>query len=391
MMTGHISVESESGKGSVFTVRLPQRSCGSVICGADVVNSLRDFSFSNTAITKKAQIVQERMPYGRVLVVDDVESNLYVARGLLAPYGLSIDTAKSGAEAIEKINDGGVYDIVFMDHMMPVMDGIKATNILRGSGYDRPIVALTANAITGQSEIFLSNGFNRFISKPIDSRELDIVLKEFILNSRPPVIPEETRQEKNEAAGAKRKNSSELEKYFIIDAEEAVNMLEGIYQKIDRLDGSDIESFVITVHGIKSALANIGETELSGFARELENAGKTGNSGFMTDETPLFIGKLKSLIHKLKQAETAQTAVHDSAALASGGDMLYLKEKLIEFTAACEAYNIRAAETFLNDLKQKAWPQEIDDAMKEISVNILRGEFENAVSVAERILNTPGN
>ncbi|MDR0301320.1 MAG: response regulator, partial [Treponema sp.] len=184
MMGGRISVESEEGKGSTFTVHLPQKDCGSGICGAGIAESLGNFSFSNASITKKAQVVHENMSHGRVLLVDDVESNLYVAKGMLTPYGLNIETVTSGFEAIEKIENGSVYDIVFMDHMMPGMDGIEATTKLRGTGYTRPIVALTANAMSGQAEMFLSKGFDRFLSKPIDSRELDLVLKEFIYNKR---------------------------------------------------------------------------------------------------------------------------------------------------------------------------------------------------------------
>jgi CheY-like chemotaxis protein/two-component sensor histidine kinase len=381
MMGGRILVESEAGKGSMFTVRLPQKDCGSGPCGADIAESLRNFSFNNTSITKKAQIVYEYMPYGKVLVVDDVESNLYVAKGLLIPYGLHIETAKSGLEAIEKIKDSNVYDIVFMDHMMPVMDGIVATNILRCSGYSYPIVALTANAISGQSEMFLSSGFDRFISKPIDSRELDLVLKEFIRDKKPPEIVEEARQEKYKAVITPKKDLPELKKYFIMDAEDAVSVLENIYAKINDLGDTDIESYTTAVHGIKSALRNIGEIKLSELAFELEKAGETRNFGIVADKTPVFIKKLKTLIEKLNQKKTS------NAAPASHDDILYLKEKLYEFRTACETLNIITAETVLKDLKQKTWPQEIDVAINEISEDLLSGEFKKVVSIAEKISN----
>jgi CheY-like chemotaxis protein len=294
MMGGRISVESEAGKGSEFTVRLPQKDCGSIPCGADIAESLRNFTFSNTTITKKTQIVYEHMPYGRVLVVDDVESNLYVAKGLMTPYGLHIETAKSGFEAIEKIKDGAVYDIVFMDHMMPGMDGIKAAKILRDSGYRQPIVALTANAITGQSEIFLSNGFDRFISQPIDSRELDLVLKELIRNRKPPEIA--ARREQEQAVVSPAKKLTELEKYFVMDAENAINVLEKIYAKDDNLNDTDIEFYTTAFHGIKSALRNVGETKLSEFAYELERASETRKLDIVGDKTPEFIKELKTLL-----------------------------------------------------------------------------------------------
>ena len=178
LMDGEISVESEPAQGSVFTVRLPQRDAGAGVLGQETVENLRQFRLLQD--TRKARFVREPMPYGKVLIVDDMGTNLRLAQGLMLPYGLSIDTAKSGFDAIEKVKAGNVYDIVFMDHMMPKMDGIETVKIMRGMGYKHPIVALTANAVTGQAEIFMENGFDGFISKPIDVRELNVSLNKFI-------------------------------------------------------------------------------------------------------------------------------------------------------------------------------------------------------------------
>jgi signal transduction histidine kinase/CheY-like chemotaxis protein len=183
LMNGEITVESEPGKGSVFTVRIPQEVLGSGVLGKETVDNLRDFRLGRAMQMKKApQIVREYMPHGKVLIVDDVETNLYVAKGLLAPYGLTVDTAVSGLEAIQKIKNGSTYDIIFMDHFMPVMDGIEAAKKIREMGYSGHIVALTANAITGQAEMFMENGFVDFISKPIDIRQLNAVLNKLILH-----------------------------------------------------------------------------------------------------------------------------------------------------------------------------------------------------------------
>jgi len=147
LMDGEILVESEQGKGSTFTVRLPQGIVDNGVFGKDVVDNLMQFRLGRMSQIKKApQVVREYMPYGKVLIVDDVETNLYVAKGLLSPYGLSIDTAGSGFEALEKINGGAKYDVIFMDHFMPKMDGIEAAKKIRELGYTQPIVALTANA-----------------------------------------------------------------------------------------------------------------------------------------------------------------------------------------------------------------------------------------------------
>jgi len=307
LMKGEISVDSQPGKGSVFTVRLPQRRYGDAVCGADNVQRLRDFSFNSNVITKKTQIVREYMPYGKVLIVDDVKSNLFVARGLLAPYGLHIDSIDSGIEAVEKIRKGSVYDIIFMDHMMPEMDGIEAAKLIRGMGYTRPIVALTANAIAGQAQMFLENGFDAFISKPIDTRKLNSVLKDFIRDKQPPEVVEAARREQMQKSGAKRKESpakkkkelSELEEIFLIDAGNAVNLLEKLYAKINDLGEKDMELYRVTVHGSKSALTNIGETKLSKTARKLETAAKENDIAVLSKETPAFIDALKAIIDKL--------------------------------------------------------------------------------------------
>ncbi|MCL2009034.1 MAG: ATP-binding protein [Synergistaceae bacterium] len=180
LMKGEISVKSEPDMGTIFIVRLPQGTAGGGVLGRETAEQLQNFSTGGAKQIKRAQVVFEPMPYGRVLVVDDVESNLYVVKGLLSPYKLSVDTVMSGFAAIDKIKDGKEYDIVFMDHMMPQMDGVETTKIIRGLGYARPIVALTANALVGQSDMFLANGFDGFISKPIDVRELNAALKKFI-------------------------------------------------------------------------------------------------------------------------------------------------------------------------------------------------------------------
>jgi len=306
LMKGEVSVESKAGKGSVFTVRLPQRRYSDAVCGTDNVQRLRDFNFSSNSIAKKTQIVREYMPYGKVLIVDDVKSNLFVARGLLTPYGLQIDTLDNGVEAVEKIKNGNVYDIIFMDHMMPLMDGIEATKIIRGLGYTRPIVALTANAIAGQAEVFLENGFDAFISKPIDSRKLNSILKDFIRDKQTPEVIEAARREQTqksvkgkETPEDKKKELSELEEIFLIDAGNAVNLLEGLYARINELGEKDMELYKVTVHGSKSALNNIGETKLSETALKLEQAAKEKDVAVLSKETPAFIDALKAVIDKL--------------------------------------------------------------------------------------------
>ena len=164
-MGGGISVRSEYGKGSTFTATLPQGI------------SRKEISDSEGTASKF------RAPDAKILVVDDVAINRMVAKGLLTLYEVQIRLCGSGEEAIKAVQ-AEEYDLVFMDHMMPGMDGIEATAIIRGLEDERfqklPIVALTANAISGMKEMYLKNGFNDYLSKPIDVQKLNALLEKWI-------------------------------------------------------------------------------------------------------------------------------------------------------------------------------------------------------------------
>jgi len=186
MMNGSIKVESIYGKGSAFSFRIPQKAVGNATIGRDTADALAEFTYK--AIDDNDEAFTYISHKGRrALIVDDVELNLYVAGEMLAPYEMTIDFAESGKKAIELIRDETVkYDIIFMDHMMPGIDGFEATKIIRrdiDTSYAKsvPIVALTANALVGNEEIFLNNGFQGFLSKPMDTQKLDEVLKELLV------------------------------------------------------------------------------------------------------------------------------------------------------------------------------------------------------------------
>jgi CheY-like chemotaxis protein len=149
---------------------------------ANILNGTTDsFSYSEN----NELIVRFTAPEASVLVVDDIVTNLKVANGLLLPYKMRVDLCKSGVTAIGAIQMNR-YDIVFMDHKMPDMDGIETTLKIRSMGEEDPyykevpVIALTANAVSGTKEMFMGNGFNDFLSKPIDTVKLDTILERWI-------------------------------------------------------------------------------------------------------------------------------------------------------------------------------------------------------------------
>ena len=383
MMKGTISVKSKPGEGSVFTVRIPQLRLDSAVCGAELAEKLHNFTFHSTSIGKKSQIIREYMPYGSVLVVDDVESNIYVAKGMLMSYGLKIDTATSGFETIEKINKGNVYDVIFMDHMMPKMDGMEAVKKIREMGYKNAIVALTANAIVGQAGMFMKNGFDGYISKPIDSRELNHMLNDFIRNKQPPEVVHKARLEQQQKNIRYKKNGaikpSDVEKFFVLDAEKAIDVLKNMFIQLHELNENELELYIITIHGMKSALANIGEKQLSDVALRLETAGRDKTHSVILEETSVFIKALQSLVVKYKPAEHEKT--QDTVMLEE--DRLLLQEKLADIKEACVSLNKKAAKEELNILKQKNWPQNITDVLDKLSVMLLHSAFEEASSILD--------
>lgn len=180
MMNGTIEVKSEYGKGSVFTVKIPQKILNRKPMGVFADRQKEQVSVTtDEANTFKA-------PGKKILVVDDVKMNVLVFKGLLRGTEISIDSALSGAEAIE-ITKETKYDIIFMDHLMPKMDGIEAFHAIRDDmdniNHDTPVVVLTANAIVGMRATYLEEGFAEYISKPVEQKALLKVTEELLESS----------------------------------------------------------------------------------------------------------------------------------------------------------------------------------------------------------------
>jgi CheY-like chemotaxis protein len=336
------------------------------------------------------------MPYGSILVVDDIESNLYVAKGLLAPSKLKVETASNGFEAIDKINalanqeHGSGYDIVFMDHMMPQMDGIETVTKLREQGYTATIVALTANAVAGQSDMFLKNGFNNFISKPIDVRQLNSMLKKYIRDKQPPEVVASAL-----AAGAGDQSSTvtedhsvpsaELADIFTREAAKVIGDIDAILKAAENgaIHGDDLQTYTVKVHGIKSALRAVNEDELSAAALKLEEAGNQKNIPVIAAETPGFIKKLQEVIVKLTPEKNEGDG--SGGAEISVEDRAFLNEKLLVIQKAARKFNQDAARKALGELKEKQWPPEVRELLGTIAEHLLSGDFDELIKTADMV------
>ncbi|MCL2577762.1 MAG: response regulator [Defluviitaleaceae bacterium] len=305
LMDGEIKVESKPGEGSVFSIKLPQVVSGSEVIGKETVENLRKFRQNIMRRKKSNQLVRYSMPYGSVLIVDDIKMNIYVATELMKLYKLQIDTAISGPEAIEKIKAGKVYDIVFMDYMMPVMNGMEATKSLRALGYKNPIVALTANVTSEHTNLYIENGFDSFIAKPIDIYQLDKILNELIRDKQPQDVIEAAQEEKitqdennviikidgiNTTEGVKTYGS----KVFINTLQNYVSSNRALLDSLENL--KDIDDYRISVHGIKGASYYIFANEIGDKAKALETAAENNDMKFIEKNNSYFIKDLKKLI-----------------------------------------------------------------------------------------------
>jgi signal transduction histidine kinase/HPt (histidine-containing phosphotransfer) domain-containing protein/ActR/RegA family two-component response regulator len=299
-MDGGIQVSSQYGWGSVFTVRVSQGFVSDVTIGDAVARDLQNFHYAKHKRARNEKFLRVKLPYASVLVVDDVGTNLDVARGILKPYGMRVDCVKSGREAIELIKRGETrYNAIFMDHMMPAMDGIEATQRIRdiGTEYARniPILALTANAIVGNEEMFLANGFQAFLTKPIDIMAMDAAIRRWVRNREQEAaiglgIPEEGNSP--EPAGATIFDGRSAEG---IDVERGLALYGGdgsLYLKVLRsyadntpglLDDlrdperDGLPGCALSAHSVKGASRSIGAYGLGAMAEALESAARSGD------------------------------------------------------------------------------------------------------------------
>jgi len=303
MMGGLIAVESVYGQGTTFHIIIPK--------------VLGDEALINRAGENDYKIYAQD---AKILVVDDNAVNLNVACGLLNLCKITADTAMSGQQAIEMINQNQ-YDIVFMDHMMPGMDGVEATKIIRESGVKVTIIALTANAIAGAKEEFFAAGMNDWLTKPINKALFFKMLEKWIPAEKITKAQAETIDSGDESEDSTqdefRRSIESIEGLSVQTGLERisewetyetslrllVNEIENCDKKLNKfLEAGDMRNFSIAVHGMKGALNFVGATELSLQAYDLEMASDKEDLNFCASNSPPFLKGLNRLGQSLAQA-----------------------------------------------------------------------------------------
>ena len=290
MMGGTIRVESTYGEGSVFTFALPQR-----IASCEPIGDFRA-RFEKNAPGGKNRGERFRAPEARILIVDDTRMNLTVVTSMLKKTGLQMDTAISGAEAVE-LTRTRPYDLILMDQRMPEMDGTEALRHIRaqrdGMNCETPVISLTADAVVGARERYISEGFTDYLTKPIDSAKLEVMLMKYLPDGKVTPVGKDSQIEEKPTETAER---DALLRAVGIDAEAGLFYCQGdasLYQTILRdyahgaavkamslrrhFEEGDWVEYAVQAHAIKSTSKMIGASSLSDLAAALEQSANNGD------------------------------------------------------------------------------------------------------------------
>jgi CheY-like chemotaxis protein len=333
------------------------------------------------------------------LVVDDVQTNLDVARGMLKPYGMIVDCVDSGKEAVGIIREGSLeeskrYNAIFMDHMMPGMDGIEAVRIIRneiGTEYAKtiPIIALTANAIIGNEDLFLKSGFQAFLSKPIDIIRLDTIINRYVRNKNletEPAIPEKVPVSSAGDADGKQGPSLFRGKAaagvdftiglsrFGNNEETYLGILDSYLSQIRAASGKiaacaaepsaeNLADYRIIAHSLKSASYTIGADAIGKLAEELEHAADDLLTNNSDDGKHAFIsarsGELVESLEKLGENLAGfleKTKIVNKKPVQSAPDPALLAKVL----AACRQYDMGQLDAAMEELERYDYESQAD-------------------------------
>ena len=396
MMGGYIRFNSEYCKGSMFTFLLPL-----VEGNSEQIVRTTDFD----------RVVAK--PDTKVLVVDDNPGNITVAVGLLARHGIFPHTATNGLQAIEMVQKNS-YDLVFMDHMMPEMDGVQATKIIRqweGKNYDNlPIIALSANAVAGARELFTESGMNDFISKPIIGTELNRVLQRWLpknkIDTAKPkpqtVAPPQDDVSINELL----QKLTKIDDLSIISGITRVGGDKKLYLDILRKFSQNVpadvkalkdfatddkwKDYTIRVHALKSVFATIGNKNLSDWAFRLAEAAAQGDRSKCINETRSFCDHVSNFQKKLMQANL----MTDNSTPVTKQKITHrvLKGKLELLLQACQDFQPETAEPLAEELMgitltaSEKVSSAMDSSLASISDLVHSFEYDNAIEKINKLL-----
>ena len=389
LMGGTIEVESTYGKGTMVTIMIPQK-----IVDRRPVSETPEVPQEEQRITDSFTA-----PGVKVLIVDDNVINRKVARGFLKNYAFDLTEAESGPQAVDLVR-AVRYDIIFMDHMMPGMDGIEAAEIIRndcGENGTAPImVALTANAMEGMREHFLRCGFQDFISKPLDRKELNDLLLRW--------VPEKYRQMEEQEEESRPLDPAAFQidgidmtaamQYYSGDEEGFVDLLE-LYcidgkrkaKLLQELAHSDILRYQIEVHGLKSASANIGAMNVSAMARDHENAAAQGDREFIVEQFPLLLAEYEILLANMEQfLERRRQEENNRKEKLPCPPMRELREQVASALENLKHFRSRECAEKVDALFLYDLPKDVMESLLQIREQLRLFEDDNAEELLDQLL-----
>ena len=315
-MEGDITVTSEYGKGSSFMAEIHQK-----VCDWTAISENRSEAGKSQAPARKFTA-----PDAKILIVDDNKINIKVVKGLLKPYMYQVDDVLSGFAALDALKEKD-YDIIFMDHMMPEMDGVETTNHIREMGNRTTIIALTANNHEDAEAMFLANDFQDVVFKPIEKNHLREVLDRWTPEEKKrfgdeevtaPAPPEEEEPAVVSIPYTKNINFDEGLAKSPLGIEDYINILDLYYEDgqdkknyiRDLAEKKDYKNYTIEVHGLKSASYNIAANGLGDMAKDHEMAGREERYDFIENNLEellelydMVLSEIKSILDAVKMKE----------------------------------------------------------------------------------------
>ena len=311
MMGSHLEVESEYGRGSVFSFELEQK-----VVKWDPIGDFEE-AYRRSITERTSYHEKFTAPDARVLVVDDTPVNLTVFVSLLKRTGLKIDTAESGDEGISLFIKNH-YDVIFLDHMMPDKDGIETLKGMKAITDTQntltPVICLTANAISGMREMYTNAGFDDYLTKPIDAERLETMLMQYLPDDKVTCVSgdDDIDEDEDQALPDYLYDIKEIDTdsglNYCGDGESYVDALmmymgsaEKKAEEIEKYRAAgDIKNVTIKVHALKSASRSIGALELGEFAERLEKAGDSGDQETLYQELDKLLLRYRQLARDLE-------------------------------------------------------------------------------------------